>query len=279
MNFRADLHTHTNCSDGTNTPVELLHLAKEAGLAGLSITDHDTVAAYTDEVIALAKTLELELLVGVEFSTLLHSSSVHILGYGVDLENPRLHKFCAEHSEQRYERNLRIIENLRKNGLYVCEEDLYPTPASRKESKGRPHIAQILVNMGHVKSIEAAFTQYIGDGKSCYAQGQPFTVEETIELIHVCGGKAFLAHPHVIKRNKLIKELLSFPFDGIECYYSRHCPEGERKWVEVARSKGWLISGGSDYHGEIRPHIPLGASWVDQETYNQIKLWSRMKAH
>lgn len=267
MDYRADLHCHTTCSDGTMTPSEVLHLAKEKGLSGLSITDHDTLDAYSEETYALAKELGIDLFIGVEFSTRYHKFSVHILGYGVE-KTDKLLSFCKEHKRRRDHRNKQILEKLRNLSLVVTEEEL----AAKKtgEIVGRPHIAQIMVEKGYVRSIQDAFDRYIGDRKCCFVEGEPFGVQETIDAIHAANGKAFIAHPHLIQKSGILRILLGMNFDGIECYYSLLYHEMEKKWLKVAKEKNWLISGGSDFHGAVKPQVTLGCSWVDRETVEKI---------
>jgi len=264
MNFRADLHCHSNCSDGTDSPVELLHLARKKGLQGISITDHDTLAAYTDEFFAEAKNLGLELLVGVEFSADYRGHSVHVLGYGVDVDSQAVKKLQEHHKKRRERRNRAILEKLKKKGFLI--EDL---PAGNVI--GRPHIAQKMVEKGFVKDIREAFHKYLGDGKSCYVVLDVVSVQDTITVIHRAGGKAFVAHPHLQISENFVKEVLKFPFDGLECYYGNFFAHHEKRWLQLAESKKLLISGGSDYHGSIKPNIELGSSWVDIETFDRIR--------
>ena len=263
-NFRADLHCHSNCSDGTDSPIELLHLAKKQGLQGISITDHDTLAAYTDEFFSIAKKLGLEVLVGVEFSADHRGHSVHILGYGMDPKSEAMQKLQEHHKRRREKRNKAILDKLEKKGFLI--DDL-PTEGV----VGRPHIAQKMVEKGFVKDIREAFHQYLGDGKSCYVVLDMVSVLDTITAIHEAGGKAFVAHPHLQISVNFVKEILKFPFDGLECYYGNFFPHHERRWLQLAESKKLLISGGSDYHGSIKPNIELGSSWVDMPTFDRIR--------
>lgn len=266
--FRADLHCHTTFSDGTTTPEELIKLAKEVGLSALSITDHDSTGAYERAIIA-AKKEGIILGSGVEFSSSNQEMSVHILGYDFDLADAGLNAFCHRHIERRRNRNLRIIEKLSARGMEI-DPTYFESEAEKGLTIGRPHIAQILVEKGYVRSIQEAFKQWIGDGRPCFDPGTPFSADETIEVIHTAGGKAFLAHPHLMKDHNAIYRLLEKPFDGIECYYSKCLPSKEKKWMKIAEKKGLLISGGSDYHGAIKPGIPLGCSWVGQATFEAI---------
>jgi hypothetical protein len=268
MNFKADLHCHSVYSDGTLDPHALLMLAKEQGLSGLSITDHDTTLAYTDMLFQEAERLNIRLLAGVEFSCHHKGHSIHVLGYRYTLDNKDLKMFSLRHVERRRTRNCQILDKLAKLGMPIAYDELL-------EIKplgiiGRPHIAYLLMKKGYISSFQEAFNRYIGDGKCCYVKGETFTLAETLNIIHKAGGKAFIAHPHLIPKKQLINELITFPFNGIECYYSLFPREAAQPWVDFAMQHNLLISGGSDFHGEIKPHIPLGASWVDEETFNKI---------
>ena len=264
--FRADLHCHTTCSDGTMTPNELLNHAKEVGLSGLAITDHDTIEAYGTAP-AIAQELGLLLGTGVEFSSTFQSLSVHILGYDFDLLSPSIQELCEKHRLRREERNRAILENLRRLQMPILEEELLEMG---EHTIGRPHIAKLMVQKKYVPTIKQAFNLYIGDGKLCFAPGKEISSEETIAVIHQAGGKAFLAHPHLLGHATKVRRLLELAFDGIECHYARFLPEQESRWLKIAKEKGWLVSGGSDFHGSNKEYIELGCSWVDEVTFHQI---------
>lgn len=271
MDFRADLHCHSTCSDGSLLPTELVDMAVDIGLQGLSITDHDTVAAY-GTAMQRAEEAGLKLLPGVEFSTSHKDISVHVLGYAFDPRNKEIIKFCNTHIEERRRRNKKIIELLIRKGFKVSEEELndisFDGAKGKPNSLGRPHIAQLLMEKGHVTSIQQAFDKYIGDNKSCYEPGKRHSVEETIDLIHRVGGKAVIAHPHLIKRRKIVRDLMAMDFDGLEAFYAKMPLHQEQPWIDRAREKGWIATGGSDYHGSVKPKLSLGCSWVSDEIFN-----------
>lgn len=263
--FRADLHCHSTCSDGTLTPEELVRHAKEIGLAGLSITDHDTIATYPLALL-VAKEIDLEMISGVEFSAVHKNTSIHILGYAFDLKSPAIHSLCERHRHRREERNQAILERLAEHRMPISEEEL-----ESEGTVGRPHIAQAMVKKGYVKTLVEAFKRFLGEGKPCHVRISHVTVEETIDVIHQGKGFAVIAHPHLMHNQKTLRELLEMNFDGIECFYGKFTPQDEQKWVDIAEKKGWLMTGGSDFHGELKPHIPLGCSWVGQETFQLLK--------
>lgn len=262
--FRADLHCHSTFSDGTLTPKEIVQLAKSIHLSGLSITDHDSIMAYP-QVFEEAKKCDLLMIPGVEFSAMHKKTSVHILGYSFALGSESIANLCEKHKKRRQERNQIILEKLAQKGMKIEESEL-----QNLHVIGRPHIAQALVKNGFAISINDAFKKYLGDNKSCYAPGNPIGVEETLEAIHQANGIAIIAHPHLAKDFSIIQELLLMPFDGLECYYARFPAHDHKRWLKLALKKNLQITGGSDFHGEVKPAIPLGCSWVDKELFNRL---------
>ncbi len=265
--FRADLHCHTTCSDGTVAPEEIIQLALDKNLQGLSITDHDTIQAY-EQAAPFAQAKGLPLISGVEFSTVHDQTSVHILAYSFSLTSPIIHNFCEQHHQRRLHRIHVILEKLRACGIPLSLEDL--TLQTSPHSFGRPHIAVALMKKGYVHTIQQAFQQYLGEGKPCFVPSEGFSIEETLELIHQANGLAVIAHPHLIDKPKILKDLLSMKFDGIEGYYSRFPQTEHDRWIKIGAHRGWIITGGSDFHGTIKPTIPLGCSWVNAETFQTL---------
>jgi predicted metal-dependent phosphoesterase TrpH len=268
--FKYDLHIHSNCSDGTYSPAEILHLAKQQNLKGLSITDHDTIAAYSPELFAEANELGLTVLTGVEFSAIEKETTVHILGYGFDWRNLQLIEFVERHIKIREERNRAIIAKLAKKGFKITYEDLENRRIKPTQVLGRPHIGQILIEKGHVKNLAEAFERYLADGRSCYVESKNPSIEETIKVIQQAGGKAVLAHPHLFKKKRILKEILKKPFDGVECYYAKLSRKDAEGFVSIAKEKKWLITGGSDFHGTSKPFLYLGASFIQDEDFFQL---------
>lgn len=264
-NFRADLHVHSSCSDGTDSPLELLSKAKAAGLLGLSITDHDTIAAYTPELMQAAEQIGLQLLIGTEISSEMEGSTVHILAYAFD---HKLSEFLELVVQRRIERNKGILEKLNKKGMGLSLEEI--GSGMSELILGRLHIAEAMVRRGYVTTVREAFNRYLKDDACCYVIGGKFHPREVIEAIHRARGKAVIAHPHFLKRGRFQRELLNLPFDGIECYYGRCLKGQELPWLEIARKRTWIATGGSDYHGLRRFHIQLGCSWVGLSTWQKL---------
>lgn len=269
IEFKADLHCHSTCSDGSLSPVELVQMAHRLQLGGLSITDHDTVEAY-HTALPEAEKLGIRLGTGVELSTEHHGISVHILGYNFDLNHPELQALCARHYRRRQDRNRAILAKLKSYNMPIEEAELEAKARTKRTTLGRPHIAELMVEKGYALDIRTAFNLFLGEGKKCYVQGEPFLVKEAIDIIHQAGGKAFIAHPHLLPKELPLREMLKLPFDGIECYYSRFQREVANRWLKVAEEKKLLISGGSDFHGSVKPEIFLGCSFVNQTLFETI---------
>lgn len=259
--LRADLHIHTDCSDGSLNCQQVCELARQEGLQAISITDHDTIAAY-DTLFDPNINFGLKILPGVEFSAQSLNHSVHVLAYGFYPKNDTIRQLCKKHAERRTDRNERILAKLKKLGILITQEDLGLHPYSI----GRPHIAQALVHKGHVNSMQEAFQSYLGEGKPAFDLGEAFSVEETIEWIQQAGAKAVIAHPHLVYEERLIQSLLHMPFDGIEVFYGRYLQEQNERWMKIADKKGWFMTGGSDFHGPQKHNSYLGSSFAPVET-------------
>lgn len=270
--FRADMHCHSTCSDGTHSPKELIDLAVSQNLQGLSITDHDTCKAYDAELFAYAKERDIQLVTGVEFSSYHQGTGVHILGYDFLPDHPEILAFAESHKERRKLRNLAILKKLEKAGMPISEGELSVFSGA---VIGRPHIAQLMIDKGYVASFKEAFNEYIGNDKPCYVSGPIFKVSETIEVIKKASGKAFLAHPIFIRKRRILNELLSMPFDGMECYYAMCTDEQNDRMLRIAEKRNFAISGGSDFHGENKPYLQLGASFITEEPFANLYINSQ----
>lgn len=268
--FRADLHCHTTCSDGSLSPTELVKLAKEVGLSGLAITDHDSISAYSS-AIPVAREMGLELISGIEFSAHYKDVSVHILGYSFAENDVNIFDLCQRHCVRRESRNRAILDKLKVNNMPISMEEVQACVFHPDSTIGRPHIALAMVKKGYVSSVLDAFKKYLGEERSCYVRGLNISVEETVEIIHRAKGLAVIAHPHLIKHPHLVEQMLKMNFDGLEGYYANFFPAQNDRWIKLAQKKGWIITGGSDFHGDIKPNISLGASWVSEDVFRILQ--------
>lgn len=254
-----DLHIHSTMSDGTLAPSEIVDLAFKKGLSAIAITDHDTVAGC-EEAISRGKAVGLEVLSGVEVSVVYNGINLHLLGYLVDCENEKLFAALRTIQAARKRRNHRILEKLQDIGISVSEAEL--NEVSAKGQTGRPHIALVLIKKGYVRSMDEAFEKFIGKEGSCYVRRFVFELEEAVACIHGAGGIAVVAHPyHLLKDDlesgEIIQELKNAGVDGLEAYYPTHGKPFRKQLIAAAKKHGLLVTGGSDYHGDIRKGTTL----------------------
>ncbi len=255
-----DLHVHSTASDGTNLPSELPILAKNAGLSAFALTDHDTVSGLADARRA-AMAVGMELVPGIELSTDYQGSEVHILGYYIDEQNEAFLQKLDEFIGSRDRRNEKMAVLLQQEGFDITMEHLYQEYP--RSVITRAHFARYLVEHGMVKNRAAAFEKYLGDNCRCYVPREKIDPFEAIRLIRLGGGVAFFAHPVLCHMNpdrlkSFIGKLKDSGLTGIEAIYSANSPGDERNLKRIAKEYDLLISGGSDYHGENKPHIKLG---------------------
>ncbi|MBM3243700.1 MAG: PHP domain-containing protein [Candidatus Omnitrophica bacterium] len=251
----ADLHSHTNYSDGTSSPEELAKKAIEAGLSCIALTDHDTVAGIK-ELIESAVPLGLEVLPGVEISAEIDEKEIHILGYLIDYNHPLLLEKLDLLRNNRIARVHDITTKLNALGIALQAEDVFAI--SKRAIPSRSHIAKALLRGGFISSIPEAFSRYIGDGKPAYSLGFRFSPKDAIDIIKGSGGIPVLAHPFILKDDNLVSEIIRLGVMGLEIYYPG-LSQGELNfYLDLAKKKNLLVSGGSDFHGEFKPDVRLG---------------------
>ena len=254
-----DLHTHSNKSDGSMTPSELVHHAKEKGLSAIALTDHDNVDGVLEAVEEGGK-IGLEVIPGIELSAR-SKTETHILGYFVDVENKEFSEKLEEIKRIRITRNEDTEKRLRENGFDVSFDEAKGFAGTG--IVGRAHFAKVMVKKGYVESVKEAFEKYLSSGKPCYSDIQGFSPAECVKLIKSAGGVAFVAHLHLTKKTdeeltEFLKELKEAGLCGIEGYYSEYTPEMQEKYQNMAKELDLLISGGTDFHAAMKPHIEIG---------------------
>ncbi|MFP3980903.1 MAG: PHP domain-containing protein [Desulfobacterales bacterium] len=268
---KIDLHIHSNASDGSLPPVKILHQAVASGLTAIAITDHDTVAGAAA---ALENGIpgDLAFLTGVELSAgfpaeFENPGSMHVLGYGIDIQNPQLYRVLEEQQEARTGRNPAIIEKLNQLGCRISLRDV--ANEAGKEAISRPHIAASMVRKGYAASIDEAFDLYLGRGQPAYVDKYRIPAEKSIAAITGAGGIAVLAHPGLLpddcceRLEELISKLAALGLGGIEVYYPGHTAEQTAAYERLCRKFGLLMTGGTDFHGDINPHIHMGTGLGD----------------
>ncbi len=243
-----DLHTHTNYSDGSYSPEELVAAAKKIGLHYLGITDHDTLDGirhlYEN---GLYPGRGVNIIPGVELSANHPEKDIHIVGYNIDIYNEALLEMIDKIIEARWERFSEIIRILQTKRYNIREADVLKT-AGTSRSIGRSHIARTLVRLGAFKSVREAFEKMLGKGSPAYVPRYLPEVDEIIDVIHQSGGLAVLAHPKLVGDDALVERLCT-KVDGLEVYYPFHKPDDVQHYFFLARKYDLLITGGSDFHG------------------------------
>ncbi len=259
-----DLHTHSNCSDGSMTPSELVAHAASRGLKAIALSDHDTVAGI-DEALEAGKKYGIEVVPAIEFSVQ-SATETHILGYYIDHKSPVLKEALEQINSVRYQRTLNTCNKLRELGFDVTiEEALAIAPSGLI---GRAHFARILAEKGYTSSVKEGFDKYLANGRPAYDSTQYLTAEMAVELIDKLGGVSFVAHPHLIRLDdatlrSFLVELKAKGLCGIEGYYNEYTPEMQDYFQSLAKELGLEISGGTDYHAKMKPHIEIGIGQSD----------------
>ena len=266
-----DLHIHSTASDGTLSPAEILALARDLNLAAIAITDHDTING-SKEALSIGIPPSLKFLTGVEISaspppSFSYSGSLHILGYSIKIDNPLLNKTLAALQEARKNRNPGIIDRLNSMGVAISMDELLNEVGGGQ--LGRPHIARFMVKKGYVESIKEAFNKYLGKGKPAYVDKYRVECSKAIEVILGAGGIPVIAHPFLLNpRNiedieELVITLKAMGLKGIEVYYSEHSQDNISKLEDIANRHELLMTGGSDFHGSLKPEIKMGSGKGD----------------
>ena len=253
-----DLHMHSTASDGTDTPELLVDKCSKLGLQVFSVTDHDTIDGQY-KAKELAKQKKRPYITGIEFSVR-HDGELHILGYGVDINNEAFKKEMESLKEYRIARVYAIMEGLEKVGIKISFEDI--VKHAKGNTIGRPHIALALIEKGYAENLQDAFVKYLNEDGAAYVKRRKLNASQAIGLIEDAGGIAVLAHPKFVKTNDiegLVKELKSQGLKGIEAMYPAHSDADVSKYCDIAKRNGLIITAGSDYHGKMREYSAIAS--------------------
>lgn len=251
---KADLHTHTNASDGLCTPPELVEEALWRGLSCIAITDHDTTRGVA-EGMAAGTARGLDVLPGVELSCVHAELEVHMLGYLIT-DLPQVEEACAAVRNHRLIRMRDMVEKARALGLDITYEEV--EALAQGDSVGRPHLARAFMNKGIVSSMGEAFERYIGDNGAAYVPKKRLSPAAAVRLIEDAGGIPVLAHPGVSRIDDYLDDFVHAGIRGLEVYYSAHTPEDERRYLDFTHRNHLVVTGGSDYHGDPTHGRKLG---------------------
>jgi predicted metal-dependent phosphoesterase TrpH len=262
-----DLHSHTNESDGSLTPKELIELATRIGLEALAITDHDTFNGY-EKALPLAMAAGLPLVRAIELNSRVTLNGAetpkyaHILAYFTK-QPPGLEfiSWLTETRRERSNRNEKLAASLRDNGVDITLEEV---EKKGRSLTGRPHFAKVLVDKGYATSLQDAFNRYLGEEAPSYVHRESLTTNETLAMVRRGGGIPVVAHPirlgfDRVTERSFLEEAKAAGLLGLEAIHSEHSPELQSYYRGLASELGLLPTGGSDYHGpSVKPDIELG---------------------
>ncbi|HON89184.1 MAG TPA: PHP domain-containing protein [Spirochaetales bacterium] len=268
-----DLHTHSSASDGSWSPAKLIHMAKDAGIGAIALTDHDCIDGIQEAEQAAAR-CGIRLIRGVEIEIVFSPGEFHLLGLDLapetDLEHffdTKLFETMKQLAQARETRNRQVLKKFADDGYPVSYDEIKEKYGTRMI--GRPHIAEHLVDKGIVKNKQKAFDEFLAKGKPYFIQKNCIDLQLAINLIHDAGGLAFTAHPMSLyvswpHLKSLLIEWKEMGLDGIEAWHPLARVTDCERLERLARGLGLRISAGSDYHGPIRPDRKLGLTAGDR---------------
>jgi predicted metal-dependent phosphoesterase TrpH len=256
-----DLHTHTAFSDGSQTPTELVEEAVALGLSAVAVTDHDTVDGLP-EALAAGERLGIDVIPGVEINLEHDRVTMDMLGYFLaGMPTDELQQELVELRAYRTERNARMVERLAELGMPLDPADL--EAAAENGAVGRPHIGEAMVRRGYVSSISEAFELYLRRGAPAWVDRRRLALGHALKLLRASGALPVLAHPGIIRTdpaglNHIVRDAAREGMAGIECYYPLHDEETVTRCLGLAAKYALVPTGGSDYHGTVKPKARLG---------------------
>jgi predicted metal-dependent phosphoesterase TrpH len=271
-----DLHIHSTFSDGTLRPDQIVKLALKKGLSAISITDHDTTEGV-GPALESGSQLGIEVVSGIELSIMHGEQHMHLLGYCFDHNNKALSQTLLEIQNARIVRNMAIIERLQKLGIDVSYEEI--ERKSKIGQTGRPHIAQVLIEKKIARTMDDAFARFLRKGAVAYVPRKVLDAKDAIASICGAGGLPVLAHPTILdstlkKIPPILDQLVPLGLGGIEAYYPVHSAKNQKQLCVLAARYGLVVTGGSDYHGDIRPGTTLAGGknvYVPPEVLSNLK--------
>lgn len=264
----ADLHIHTNKSDSTFSPEEVVRYAANCGLCAIAITDHDSVEAIP-LVSEYANRYKIEIIPGVELSTDSNGEEAHILGYCIDFRKKWFLDKLEFLRHNRISRAQRMIGKLNELGLEITINDVLGI--SGEGAIGRMHIARALLEKKYISTISEAFQKYLGKGRYAYVKKYRITPREAIDMIVKLDGISVLAHPQIMNQDALIPGMIKQGLQGIEVYHSDHTHNGEERYLELAKKYNLVVTGGSDCHGIGKGKVLMGTVKIPYELVERLK--------
>ncbi|MEW5758443.1 MAG: PHP domain-containing protein [Candidatus Omnitrophota bacterium] len=263
----ADLHLHTNFSDGSSSVKDLIENAKKAGLSCISITDHDTVKGVLSAIESFSDTIEI--IPGIELTADIYGREVHILGYFIDCKNSEFIARLTYFRKVRLDRIFEMSDKLRMLGVVIDPKEVIDF--AHGASIGRLHLARIMVKKGIVSTTNEAFQKYIGDTCPAYVSKFKLTPKEAIDLILSVKGIPVIAHPYVLPSQDLIEQFVKDGLRGIEVYYPEHNSQMTENYKKIAEKYNLLITGGSDCHGLAKKEVLIGRVKIPYRLVEKLK--------
>lgn len=259
----ADLHCHTTASDGTYAPEKLVLAAHRKKINLFSVTDHDTIAALP-QLTTLCAEKNIRLIPGIEISCHCQEEEVHILAYAFDPDSPLLSELIEKQKQDRIRRLKDMLLHLEKANVFISWEEVQRHIHS-KSAAGRPHVARALVYKGYASSLHDAFFNYLTPGKAGYVPRQKVPAEFVLDLISKINGISVLAHPGLLKNQKILEDLYEQGLQGIEVYHPSHKAWQKTYYAQWADDQNLFVTGGSDFHGDkMKGHGALGSMKIPE---------------
>jgi predicted metal-dependent phosphoesterase TrpH len=264
----ADLHLHTQFSDGTFTPEELAGHGARLGFAALALTDHDSVEGCARMAAACAAA-GIEFIVGAELTAEHENTEVHILGYFLDTENQTLLTEIARFQAVRQQRIHEMVARLNEVNVPLQVESVFAL--ANCKSPGRPHVARALVKEKLIGNLDEAFEKYLKKGRPAWVPKTKVSALECVDLIHQAGGLAVMAHPGLNRTDEIIPALVNAGLDGIECFHTKHSTVMSERYLEIADKFNLLVTGGSDCHGFSKGKPLIGGIKLPYQHVENLK--------
>jgi len=258
----ADLHLHSQFSDGTFTPEEIAAHASRHELRAIALTDHDTVEGC-ERAAAACGASGIEFITGTELTAEHNGHELHVLAYLVDGRNPRLVGEIAKFQRVRQERIREMVARINELDIPLEVEEVFALANCR--SPGRPHVARAMVKARLCGTLDEAFERFLKKGRPAWVPKARMSALEAIELIHQAGGLAVMAHPGLNRTDESIPDLVAAGLDGIECFHTKHNAATAERYQKIAREHGLLITGGSDCHGLSKGRPLIGTVKLDYQ--------------
>ncbi len=265
----ADLHLHTYFSDGTYSPEEMVSQGRRSGLAALALTDHDTIEGCVRTALA-CDAAEMEFIPGTELTAEQDDNELHILGYFIDIQNPKLLTEMARFQTVRQNRIREMVARLNLVNVPLTAESVFALANCR--SPGRPHVARALVKAGFCSNLDEAFERFLKKNRPAWVPKFKMSAADAIELIHQAGGAAVMAHPGLNRADEVIPGMVEAGLDGLECFHTKHSAGTAQHYLKLAERFHLLVTGGSDCHGLNKGKPLIGTVKLPYEHVEKLKM-------